>query len=420
MPLQTQSKEDCGPVQPVCTLADKHILLSGTYSSRNKGDAAMQLSMASQLGRALPGVNVEILAPFADRDRDFYAPLEVSQCDRRRLLRGSLGIRGGSSARLTAKADLLIDLSGDMLTEDYGPHVGWSHLLPLWRAWATGTPYFICAQSIGPFRLLTKPARFLMQRAAAVTARDAISRDYLNSIGLGPDKVEQTADMAFLLPAAAQAAGQALIAGAGLKPQDRILGVSVSRLVAERYDRAAGRKKGHFVGGLARQLTLFAQMNDYQLLFVPHVTGPSEAKDDRNISREVAGLVGSDVRCGVIAEDLRPEKLKAAIAECDLFVGARMHANIGALSSHVPTLAIAYSHKTPGIMAECGMGDHWLDIDRMDWCAFGAGLRTLYAKRSTLRQALPAFIARQRVLAMRNVEIVESILDRRSTERGGQ
>ena len=64
------------------------ILLTGTYASRNKGDAALELTAKG---------------PY------FLIPDEELQ----QIL----------------KSDLVVDLSGDMLTQDYGPHVAYSHFL---------------------------------------------------------------------------------------------------------------------------------------------------------------------------------------------------------------------------------------------------------------------------------------------------
>ena len=116
-------------------------------------------------------------------------PLPVIACSRRRLIRASLELGAGLLWRLlratTGRAprwlvsaadmaavldsDLVVDLSGDMLTEDSGPHVAYSHFIPLLRAVVLGRPFFICVQSIGPFRLTRPLARFLLNRAAAIT-----------------------------------------------------------------------------------------------------------------------------------------------------------------------------------------------------------------------------------------------------------
>jgi colanic acid/amylovoran biosynthesis protein len=385
------------------------VILTGTYNSRNKGDAAMQIAMSSALTEHFgEAAQIEICSPFPDIDQPFYAPLPVEFDDRRRLIRGSLGVLAGPLHRRFAEADLVIDLSGDMLTEDYGPHVAWSHFLPLLRARAAKTPYFVCAQSIGPFKHTLPIARRVLAGAEAVTVRDAISLEYLREIGIPAEKLRQTADMAFLLPAAARDASMALIRETGLDPARSIVIVSLSRLIARRYDARCGA--GAFVEIMARELAAFAETHGVQLLFVAHVTGPGESKDDRIISREVLAKI-SHPDCALLDLDARPETLKGAIACCAAVIGCRMHANIAGLSSTVPVLALAYSHKTPGIMQACGLGDMVLDVDAFGPDDIRVAAARLIGERDDLAVRMAGPVAAQKDAARENLAIAVRLLE---------
>ena len=97
--------------------------------------------------------------------------------------------------RAFREADLVIDLSGDMLTEDYGLHLAYSHYLPLLTAIALDRPFVLCAQSIGPFRFTRSIARFILRRASAITVREALSFDYVRDLVPDCMTLEHTADM---------------------------------------------------------------------------------------------------------------------------------------------------------------------------------------------------------------------------------
>lgn len=389
--------------------------LTGTYCARNKGDAAMQMSMSAAL--AARGGEVTILAPFAADDRVSYAPMPLAQCDRRNILAATFSVlaaafgwrsRDAHSAMATTRSsDAVIDLSGDMLTEDYGPHVAWSHYLPILRALVQRRPYFICAQSIGPFHWTRAIARFLLNRAQAVTVRDAISHAYLLKIGVRPEVLQQTADMAFLLPCEADGV-PAKLRAMGIDPERPILGVSVSRLVGDKFDRQEGRP-GAFLTLMRDCIDAVAQRHDLQVLLTPHVTGPSAVKDDRIVSRELAAMLAPALRVAVIEEDLRPQAIKGFISQCSLFVGTRMHANIAALSSHVPIVAIAYSHKTPGIMRACDVEDYALPFAGLSAAKLTERLSHAYAHRAEVSARLAVAVAGQRQAAMRNVDIAFAI-----------
>ncbi|MEP2988394.1 MAG: polysaccharide pyruvyl transferase family protein [Parasphingorhabdus sp.] len=396
--------------------------LTGTYSAQNKGDAAMQVSTAASLSKF--GANIAILAPFVEKDEPKYAPLEVIYCDRRKLIRSTLNIAAIAIGNLlakrpsephtakncvehTANSDLVIDLSGDMLTEDYGPHVAYSHYLPILRALVLRKPYFICAQSIGPFSLTKPIARFLLNRAAAITVRDEISLEYLKSIGIRQDHLKQTADMAFLLPAEVGNCATSWET-LGLDAEKDTLGVSVSRLVADKFDKQVG-KKGAFVKLVAKTVNHIALKHDLQVLFTPHVTGPTDIKDDRIISRDVQKILAAEIVSAVIEEDLPPQGLKYFIAKCCMMVGTRMHANIGALSSHLPVIAISYSHKTPGIMRACGVENYVVDFPDLTFERLSERIDSAYANRATLSEKLAIAVEKQRKKAQENVNIAMEI-----------
>ncbi len=384
------------------------VALTGTYNSCNKGDAAMQLAMSSELVRRFGDrLEITVYSPFPQLDAQFYGDLPVSFDDRRQLFRSTLGLLAGPLKRAFSRADLVIDLSGDMLTEDYGPHVAWSHFLPLLRARRSGTPYMLAAQSIGPFKLTTPIARQVIRQAAAVTVRDAISKDYLASLGLQEPLVKQTADMAFLLPAIDAAEADRFIAAAGLDPALPTVSISLSRLVAKRYDKRHG--EGAFVALMARALGALSREHAVQLLFVAHVTGPAASKDDRIIAREVLAMMDT-ANATLFDRDARPEELKGVIGRCVATIGCRMHANIASLSSNVPVLALAYSHKTPGIMRACGLEDMVLDVDRFEPDEFAAFANRLLAEREVLAGRMADPVAAQLVAARANVDIVARLL----------
>ena len=405
------------------------VVLTGTYNSANKGDAAMELVAAQELTSRYPGIDVTILSPFPELDAPFYAPTIVEYCNRRRLLRASgdlvlamvwralqaLGLKTAGwllspVMRRVRDADLVVDLSGDMLTESSGPHVAYSHFIPILRALVLGRPYYLCAQSIGPFSLTRPLATFLLKRARAITAREAITRDYVLNLGVRPENLEQTADLAFLLQPSDAAHAASILEGEGVARASRpVLGISVSHLMETQFRKRNGNRDYRSLMALA--LRQFARETGAMILFVSHVTGPSPAKNDRVISASIRDMLGSDIPAFVLAGDYRPETLKSIIAACDIFCGARMHANIAALSSFVPTVAIAYSHKTTGIMADCGVSELVAPIESVDVDSLVKMLRTAFSDRDALSQRLRERIPAIRSLAVRNVVKVGQLIE---------
>lgn len=399
------------------------IMLTGTYNSANKGDAAMELGALQAIRELEPESQITILSPFPDLDAPFYAPVAVRRCNRRNLFAATLDlVRAAAwrllfgrsqrpncllseSLRLVHDADLVIDLSGDMLTDDYGPHVAYSHCIPLLRALIMRRPYFVCAQSIGPFTWTRPLARLLLRRAARVTVRDSISRAYVASLGVSDEAPRQNADLAFLIRAAPpQRAAEILRNEAGIDPAGKpILGISVSQLIETKFRAArAGVDADAFVRTMQQVIGRAARDHGASVIFIAHVTGPSVGKDDRVIAARVADGIGDSVATAVLDGDYRPEELKALIARCKVFCGARMHANIAALSAAVPTIAISYSHKTDGIMNDFGMGDWVAPVATMTGESLGLLLDRAFREHDAIAHVLRERSPVMRALALRN------------------
>ncbi len=125
------------------------------------------------------------------------------------------------------------------------------------------------------------------------------------------------------------------------------------------------------------------------MLLVPHV----------NVNRGE----GDPVACDEIFRDLQriyPDRIfmlkppysereiKHVIAQCDFFVGARMHACIAALSQCTPAAAMAYSDKFLGVFRSVGVESAVIDVRSLSVGQAVAALSSIYGSREGLRSAL--------------------------------
>lgn len=202
-------------------------------------------------------------------------------------------------------------------------------------------PLVLSPQTIGPFK--TRIGRMLgtigMRSAARIYARDPLSHQLLQSSGFGA-RSQEVIDVAFALPferPPREADGRTRI------------GLNVSGLL---YN---GGYSGSNQFGLTvdyrnlidRASELFLSMPDTDVFLVPHVISDAfEVEDDLRTSQALAqrhpGLK--------VAPRFRsPTEAKSFISGMDFFTGARMHACIGAFSSGVPVVPMAYSRKFNGL-----------------------------------------------------------------------
>jgi colanic acid/amylovoran biosynthesis protein len=298
-----------------------------------------------------------------------------------------LGGLGNRVARTLRSLDAVLDVSGgDSLTDLYGSWRLKSILAPKLLAIRRGIPLILLPQTYGPFRdqRAREAAARVVRRAVMAWARDEPSYGVLRDL-LGdefdPERHRCGVDLAFLLPMERPHATfldqmpdwlrETLENRMGRRAP--LIGINVSGLIW--HDPERQRRYGFIadyrrvVLGLLRRLL---EETDATIMLVPHVvasTGSYESDADA-CSQARATLVDECPafagRVAVAPELGDPRHAKWLISRCDWFCGTRMHATIAALSSSVPTSAVAYSPKTRGVFGTCGQGDQVGDPTRLD------------------------------------------------------
>jgi hypothetical protein len=139
-----------------------------------------------------------------------------------------------------------------------------------------------------------------------------------------------------------------------------------------------------------------------RLLLVPHVisrTPPLADLSQLNLYRDVS----DSVACRVVMKMLQPRygqsvgclgwpydagQTKHFAGQCDFFIGARMHACIGAISQCVPTVTLAYSKKALGVLSHVNMAEAVVDLRLLSVDECMARLAEVYDRRDEYRGML--------------------------------
>lgn len=202
-------------------------------------------------------------------------------------------------------------------------------------------PLVISPQTIGPFKAAWggKLSNWLMRRATRVFARDNLSMNYLKNSDI-VENSDEVIDVAFALP------------------YDKIIqrdiekvhvGLNVSGLLFHggyTGDNQFGLKCDY--ASLVRKLLAhFCADPKVQVHLIGHVISDTfEVEDDYRVIQKMHKDFPS---CVLAPKFSTPSQAKSYIAGLDFFTGARMHACIGAFSSGVPVVPMAYSRKFNGL-----------------------------------------------------------------------
>ncbi len=289
-------------------------------------------------------------------------------------------------------ADFVLDLSGDSYRDPPGGFA-LAHHANFLAALATRTPYGLVSQSIGPFLPVNRPlARYFLDRAALVSVREKRTRAILVRLGLRPDRIDLTPDVAFSLPAGSV---DAVWNEEGMDP-DRLerpwVALSLSQL-ARRLASQSGQNS--YLEEMARLARHVHERYAASVLLIPHEIGPpSRGPDDRSAAEALCERTNRPPWMHAIRGDHSPSRLKAVIAKCDALVASRMHAAIAGLSSGVPSLLVSWSHKYGGVMQEIGLDDCVWDQSSTASPPLCGLFDQLWKRRETVRARLLGYTAR--------------------------
>lgn len=311
-----------------------------------------------------------------------------------------------------ATADIIVVRGTDTLTDQYG-RLGLDSLVMRCSGILIGVilkkPTIICGHSIGPFKswIGRTITRFVLDRVSLITSRDEITSANLSRIGVKNPNVFETADLAFLLEPVPRKYAKEILLKEGIFVRNPLVGISASRLIST-YLPSRSRIEAY-----ARYIEFIAKITDYiidkfhaTVIFIPHVIGPGKKYDDRLVSRDIFELVHNKKDVKLISGDYSPQELKGIIGLCNLFIGARMHAVISALSMYVPSLALSYLYKTKGILKMVGQEKWICHIQRLDYQDAITKVEALWASRNQIRRELESKMKTVRKRALLNAELI--------------
>jgi len=232
----------------------------------------------------------------------------------------------------------VINLAGDNYSLDYGNIRIFTDIDD--TVIKNKKPIIFWGASIGPFIKNSSIENFMkkhLKKITAIFARETETIQYLSSIGI-ESKVYQVADPAFAMKPKKPG-------GTNLTIEKNSIGVNLSPFMA----RFAMDGNISMWGRRAKKI-IEKILNDVpcNLYLIPHVTRINN--NDYLFLKDIyESIEGPKKNIFLIPPSYNAMETKWIIGQLDLFVGARMHSTIAALSSYVPNLSLSYSIKSKGL-----------------------------------------------------------------------
>lgn len=399
------------------------ILIVGATCSKNNGSAAMIISATKALKKYIPNSSFTVLSIFPELDSKKTGAYDLrvasgnssitellSYFTRSVLWKVSRQNRviGDGVLKEFFDSDIVIDLSGDSFSDDSTVLDSIICCYRILLCSLLNKPIVIYAQSIGPFK--TTYTRYLskycLNKVDLLIARDKITVEYLKKIGI-KNKVHFTADSAFLLDATPHEELKHILVKENIDTNERpLIGISTSQHI---YDLTLKDGESPYITLMVGIIDYLVEKLNAQIVLVPHVTNNEKPVDDRFVSSKIREMTENKDKVKVINNEYSPEILKGIISLCDMFVGARMHANIAATSMGVPTLAIAYSHKAYGIMKMLGVEEYVLDFKTMSFDDMKVKIDDLWDNKKEVNRKLESNVEVIKEHALYNAQLVKDL-----------
>lgn len=292
------------------------------------------------------------------------------------------------------KADILINSGGDHLSGEYGRAIIIT-LTNLLYAILLDKPVVLYSESLGypknPF--LKFILNYVLEKSSLILVRELKTYEYLQN-NLESKNYHLTADSAFLL--------EAFPTNFKKKNGGKIIGFNVSPLI----DHFA--KNIDIIKVSIDTIDSILKSMDADILLIPHVYGKDS---DLKILSKIYEHFDSD-RILLIDKEYDAEELKSIIGQCDLFIGARMHATIASTSMFVPTVGIAYSHKMHGIIGEMiGLENYIIDIEDLSSEILIKKTLKAWENRKEIQEHLRKVIPEIKRRAWKNGELVKELCE---------
>lgn len=245
--------------------------------------------------------------------------------------------------------DFIFDFTaGDSFSDIYGLKRFISCSLEKENVIKSKTPLILGNQTYGPFKTLVAKvwAKHIVRCSKQVFTRDHISARYLmNNFKVSPF---ESIDVAFALP----------YYECELPQKDKIrVGFNASGLLWN------GGYTGNNQFGLSVDykkycldvLSVLTESEIYEVHLIGHVISDNLKSNDNDL-HAIMELKKKYPMVIVAPSFTNPISAKSYISKMDIFIGARMHATIGAFSSGVPTIPVAYSRKFEGVFSDLQYG----------------------------------------------------------------
>lgn len=436
------------------------ILITEWIPSLNKGELAIFLGMLKTFD-ILDKVEVSIFSfyPLLDKERypknvkiidvggDLYLGNSLPEGSRLVKVRAFLfavfqhfffillsKILGRNASKVMNKAiwreyhrsDLII-ICHDQVNSVSGFILNYSPIYITLVAKALQKPIVIYANGTFGFRTKISEilATYVLNNVDLITVRDRESFLYLKRFVWNKARIHLTGDPAILLPPVDPEKVKSILREENIDKNNGLLvGAALTRGVLSKAFQGHTSPATRYKKAISEIARLFDRLiENFQatIVFIPHCIEPYKHRDDRLIAKEIYNIMKNKHNVRVLIKEYTPEELKGLMAQFNLFISARVHSVIGALSMGVPsyTLTSASDRRAYGLIGKMLKQEEWIyNVENLDADRLFERMTDLLSASDKIRENLPSIIKSAKEKTLLNGRLLKALLDSRLKKQG--
>ncbi|EKE02462.1 MAG: polysaccharide pyruvyl transferase [uncultured bacterium] len=352
------------------------ILISGYYGFDNFGDDAILHTLLHNLKTNFENCQITVISKNPAKTKQLYGINSVGTFNYQEIIKQMLA------------ADLYISGGGSLLQDITSLKSLFYYLSLILLATLCKVKTYIYAQGIGPIK--SKLGQFLtkniLKKVDLITVRDQQSKDFLDKLGINSIL---TADPVWCMDV------EKINNNSCLNNEKIKVGIQLRD-----WYLLNNEKLEH----LAEAINLNFNSN-YQLILISLQDSHDLAITEK--FREILKLknAGPDIQ---LMSDLSIFDSISLLSQLDCLIAMRYHANLIAIKSNVPALALSYDPKVEILSSEAGIP--YVSIENLDKEELNKKIFDLITQKTTYEDKLRDFAAKKELESRQNVDLLSKIL----------
>lgn len=224
--------------------------------------------------------------------------------------------------------------------------------------------YCIFAQTFGPFNtyLSKRITKFVLDKAFYIGVREVITKKILEEIGL--TNITVVPDTAFYFRKK-----KTVLANVDSIPSEKYVAITARYWTYDVTGQNMSDKiYENYVDCMAKCSDFIISRYKYKIALVVHTKGEHSTKeDDEKPIRDIYKKIQNKNETYILNSDFSPYELLNIYNNAQFLIGTRLHSVIFTLIQSKPVIAVAYTHKTEGIMNMMGLNQYYIDIDKINY-----------------------------------------------------